>query len=148
MSLIKYLKDLFGSPKAKKIAENVEVFARENFEKAKVNAAPYLEKTEEYIEVAKEKATPYIEKAEDYLETAKEKATPYLEKVEIVAGETKEKVIEAFENIKEKVTDFVDEAHQKKEQTIDFIEIDDEETEISKTTEFQKTTDADEEKSN
>lgn len=130
MDILKFFKDLFGSPKAKKMAKNAEAFARQNFEKAKVNAAPYLEKTDEYIEAAKEKASPYLEKAE------------------VVAGETKEKVLEVFESFKEKVTDFVDEAHQKKEQTIDFVEIDDEETEISKFTKIQETTDTNEEKSN
>ncbi|MDD3004272.1 YtxH domain-containing protein [Flavobacterium sp.] len=113
---MKFFKNLFSSPQAKKIAENATIFARENFEKAKENA------------------TPYLEKAEDYLETAKEKTAPYLEKAEVVAGETKEKVLEVLENLKDKVTDFVDEAHQKKEQTIDFIEIDDEATENQKTT--------------
>lgn len=94
-------------------------FFRNIFGNEKVRKAEDFAKAT--YEQAKVKAEPYIDQAEVYLASAKEKAAPILEKAEDV-----------YEDLKEKVMDYVDEAVAKKEQTIPYIELEDDTIENSR----------------
>jgi ElaB/YqjD/DUF883 family membrane-anchored ribosome-binding protein len=122
MGLASFFKNLFGSAKtsAEEMADKAEHIVEETIAKAKENAAPLIEKIEEYAEEAKEKAEQLSEKAEEtiseLIETVKEKSAPIIAKAEELAEESKERISETIETAKEKINSFSnDGSHDAKE---------------------------------
>jgi hypothetical protein len=115
MGLASFFKNLFGSAKtsAEEMADKAEHIVDETIAKAKENAAPLIEKMEEYAEEAKEKAEETIS---ELIETVKEKSAPIIAKAEELAEEAKEKISETIETAKEKINSFAnDGSHDAKE---------------------------------
>jgi ElaB/YqjD/DUF883 family membrane-anchored ribosome-binding protein len=122
MGLASFFRNLFGSAKtsAEEMADKAEHIVDETIAKAKENAAPLIEKVEEYSEVAKEKVEQFSEKAEEtigeVIQTVKEKSAPIIAKAEEFTEEAKEKLSETIETAREKINSFTNDGSQDAEE--------------------------------